>query len=84
MNTSIPTSTGIMGIHEGTGRTRVSYLSNEAGTVSCYPYLWISIDIPTSNHTISTIHLQTLIFVFCGITNIISLTKFKQNIIYQQ
>jgi len=32
METSIPAGTRIVGIHEGTRRTRVSYLSNEAET----------------------------------------------------
>ena len=32
MDTSIPTGTRIVGTHEDTGRARVSYLSNGAGT----------------------------------------------------
>jgi len=32
MDTSIPTGIRIVGTHDGTGRTRVSYLSNGAGT----------------------------------------------------
>ena len=32
MDTSIPAGTRIVGIHENTGRTQVSYLSNGVGT----------------------------------------------------
>jgi len=32
MDTSIPAGIPIVGTHEGTGRARVSYLSNGAGT----------------------------------------------------